>query len=79
MVRHNNQLPDNLPQLQNLIKREPEAYREEFLQQYRHYESLLEVFLLTPDKPNQSLDELVMFIAQVKNKIKNPRPKCHNN
>jgi protein SDA1 len=29
MVRHNNQLPDNLPQLQNLIKRDPESYREE--------------------------------------------------
>lgn len=65
MVRHNNQLPDNLPQLQNLIKREPEAYREEFLQQHRHYESLLEVFLLTPDQPSKSLDELIMFIAQV--------------
>ncbi|XP_077258648.1 SDA1 domain containing protein Mys45A isoform X2 [Temnothorax americanus] len=29
MVRHNNQLPDNLPQLQNLIKRDPESYKEE--------------------------------------------------
>lgn len=65
MVRHNNQLPDNLPQLQNLIKREPELYREEFLQQYRHYMSLVEVFQLEPDKPNKNLDELVMFIAQV--------------
>lgn len=29
MVRHNNQLPENLPQLQNLIKRDPESYKEE--------------------------------------------------
>jgi protein SDA1 len=29
MVRHNNQLPDNLPQLQNLIKRDPASYKEE--------------------------------------------------
>lgn len=29
MVRHNNRLPDNLPQLQNLIKRDPESYKEE--------------------------------------------------
>lgn len=29
MVRHNNQLPDNLPQLQNLIKRDSESYKEE--------------------------------------------------
>lgn len=29
MVRHNNQLPNNLPQLQNLIKRDPASYKEE--------------------------------------------------
>lgn len=66
MVRHNNQLPDNLPQLQNLIKRDPASYREEFMQQYNHYLSLLEVFRLNPGQENKSLDELVMFIAQVR-------------
>lgn len=65
MVRHNNQLPDNLPQLQNLIKRDPASYRDEFLQQYKHFLSILEVFRLNPDQENKSLDELVMFIAQV--------------
>lgn len=65
MVRHNNQLPDNLPQLQNLIKRDPESYKEEFSQQYRHFLSSLEVFELNPSNENKSLDELVMFIAQV--------------
>lgn len=65
MVRHNNQLPDNLPQLQNLIKRDPTSYKEEFMQQYNHYISLLEVFRLNPSQENKSLDELVMFIAQV--------------
>jgi len=63
--RHNNQLPNNLPQLQNLIKRDPASYRDEFLQQFRHFQSTLEVFELTPDKFNTSLDELVMFLAQV--------------
>lgn len=29
MVRHNNQLPDNIPQLQNLIKRDPQSYKDE--------------------------------------------------
>ena len=29
MVRHNNQLPENLPQLQNLIKRDPETYEDD--------------------------------------------------
>ena len=65
MVRHNNQLPDNLPQLQNLIKRDSESYKDEFEQQYRHFLSSLEVFALNPGEENKSLDELVMFIAQV--------------
>lgn len=65
MVRHNNQLPDNLPQLQNLIKRDAESYREEFLQQYQHFLSVLEIFRLEPDKENKSLCESIMFLAQV--------------
>uniref|UniRef100_A0A8D8VS00 Protein SDA1 n=1 Tax=Cacopsylla melanoneura TaxID=428564 RepID=A0A8D8VS00_9HEMI len=65
MVRHNNQLPNNLPQLQNLIKRDPISYKDEFLQQQRHFESLLSVFCLQPSKFNKSLDELIMFMAQV--------------
>ncbi|XP_076285077.1 SDA1 domain containing protein Mys45A [Lasioglossum baleicum] len=65
MVRHNNQLPENLPQLQNLIKRDPESYKEEFLQQHQYYKSTLEVFNLTPNKFNKSLDEIVIFLAQV--------------
>ncbi|XP_014481639.1 PREDICTED: protein SDA1 homolog [Dinoponera quadriceps] len=65
MVRHNNQLPDNLPQLQNLIKRDPESYKEEFLQQHQHYKSTLEVFHLEPTQYNKNLDELVTFLAQV--------------
>ncbi|XP_055541630.1 protein SDA1 homolog [Wyeomyia smithii] len=65
MVRHNNQLPDNLPQLQNLIKRDPESYREEFLQQYQHFLSVLEIFRLEPDKESKDLCESIMFLAQV--------------
>ncbi|XP_058820240.1 protein SDA1 homolog [Topomyia yanbarensis] len=65
MVRHNNQLPDNLPQLQNMIKRDPDSYREEFLQQYHHFQSVLEIFRLEPDKESKSLCESIMFLAQV--------------
>lgn len=65
MVRHNNQLPDNLPQLQNLVKRDPESYRDDFLQQYKFFQNTLEIFKLSPDKESKSLDELVMFLAQV--------------
>uniref|UniRef100_W5UCB5 Protein SDA1 n=1 Tax=Ictalurus punctatus TaxID=7998 RepID=W5UCB5_ICTPU len=64
-VRHNNKLPTNLPQLQNLIKRDPKSYTEEFLQQLRHYQSTLQVFKHQPDKSNKDLAELVMFLAQV--------------
>ncbi|KAJ6657515.1 hypothetical protein lerEdw1_002450 [Lerista edwardsae] len=63
--RNNNKLPSNIPQLQNLIKRDPPAYTEEFLQQYRHYQSNVEIFKLQPDKPSKELAELVMFLAQV--------------
>ncbi|KAF5302674.1 hypothetical protein FQA39_LY10170 [Lamprigera yunnana] len=65
MVRHNNQLPNNLPQLQNLIKRDPASYHEEFLQQYQHFQNSIEVFQLAPQQPNKALDELVMFMAQI--------------
>uniref|UniRef100_A0A8C9W624 Protein SDA1 n=1 Tax=Scleropages formosus TaxID=113540 RepID=A0A8C9W624_SCLFO len=63
--RHNNKLPTNLPQLQNLIKRDPQSYTEEFLQQYRHYQSHIQILKLQPDKPNKELTDLVIFLAQV--------------
>jgi len=63
--RQSNQLPNNLPQLQNLIKRDAESYKEEFQQQFRHFQSTLAVFELSPDQFNENLDELVMFLAQV--------------
>lgn len=34
----------NLPALQNLLKRDPSAYTEEFLAQWNHYESLRRIF-----------------------------------
>nr|CAG4636021.1 EOG090X030C [Eubosmina coregoni] len=63
--RHNNQLPTNLPQLQNLLKRDPASYKDEFLQQHRHYNSTRVVFEMKPDQYNKGLDDLVMFLAQV--------------
>ncbi|EDO17946.1 hypothetical protein Kpol_1010p64 [Vanderwaltozyma polyspora DSM 70294] len=39
-------LPTNIILLQNLVKRDPESYHEEFLQQYAHYESLRDIFIL---------------------------------
>nr|XP_006133967.1 protein SDA1 homolog [Pelodiscus sinensis] len=37
----------------------------QFLQQYHHYQSNVEIFKLQPDKPSKELAELVMFLAQV--------------
>ncbi|CAH0719402.1 unnamed protein product, partial [Brenthis ino] len=65
MVRHNNQLPNNLTQLQNLIKRDPDSYKDEFRQQLAHFETTLEIFKLNPTQYNKKLDEQAMFLAQV--------------
>jgi protein SDA1 len=37
----------------------------QFLQQQQHYKSTLEVFCLEPTQYNKSLDDLVIFLAQV--------------
>lgn len=66
MVRHaSNQLPNNLPQLQNCIKRDPESYKDEFMQQLEHINALLDVRRLDPSAPDKHLEELLMFMAQV--------------
>ena len=63
--KNHNRLPINLPQLQNLIKRDKDAYAEEFNQQYRHYQALLQIFHLKPTAESKELDDIVMFLAQV--------------
>lgn len=65
-------LPTNIILLQNLVKRDPESYREEFLQQYAHYQSLRDIFMLNSIN-NESTDESAMaefmgaigFVSQV--------------
>ena len=58
-------LTANLPQLQNLIKRDPLAYQEEFLQQWNHYNSVREIFQTNPDEQAHHFRDLVTFISQV--------------
>ncbi|KAF8742790.1 Protein required for actin cytoskeleton organization and cell cycle progression, partial [Rhizoctonia solani] len=60
-------LTSNLPQLQNLIKRDPVSYRDEFLQQWGHYDSIRRIFALKPDDNVQAerFRELVTFISHV--------------
>jgi len=59
-------LTSNLPQLQNLIKRDPPAYREEFLQQWNHYESISKIFQINPDEQAQHFRQLITFISQAR-------------
>ncbi|KZT62211.1 SDA1-domain-containing protein [Calocera cornea HHB12733] len=58
-------LAANLPQIQNLIKRDPAGYRDEFLQQWNHYQSVMLIFEQRPDEHAEKFRELVNFIAQV--------------
>ncbi|KAF8477294.1 SDA1-domain-containing protein [Kalaharituber pfeilii] len=66
---------NNLPLLQNLIRRDPPSYQEEFLLQYRHYESQRDIFMSTPSSSSTSTDasnaekfaDLVGFMSQVAN------------
>lgn len=65
MSGHNIKLSGSLPLLQNLIKKDPSSYTEEFLRQYHHYQSVVRIFRLQPDKPSRELAELVMFLAHI--------------
>ncbi|KAF9579986.1 Protein SDA1 [Lunasporangiospora selenospora] len=58
-------LPTNIPQLQNLIKRDPRSYKEEFLQQLRHFDSSRAIFELKPEELSTDFQDLINFIAQV--------------
>ncbi|KXS09179.1 hypothetical protein M427DRAFT_105875 [Gonapodya prolifera JEL478] len=57
----------NLPQLQNLIKRDPSSYTAEFQLQLKHFQSRLDIFLLKPadSDEHEELGDLITFIAHV--------------
>ena len=55
-----------LPQLQNLCKRDPQGYREDYDAQVRRLESELGILSLQPGtEPSKSLIELIQFAAAV--------------
>ncbi|TPX49924.1 hypothetical protein SeMB42_g01473 [Synchytrium endobioticum] len=60
-------LPYNLPQLQNLIKRDPSSYKDEFRQQYARLQACLQLFngASTTQADHQTLAELVNFVGHV--------------
>ena len=60
------QLIDKLPQLQNLVKRDPDGYRDEFMMQYRHYESARLILELEPNSETATpFVGLVSFLSHV--------------
>lgn len=62
---NNNKLPSNLPQLQNLIKRDAASYTEEFERQHAVYKATCAIFEQNPTVYNDQLHEIIMFLAQV--------------
>ncbi|KAG7662632.1 uncharacterized protein J8A68_003840 [[Candida] subhashii] len=60
-------LPTNIILLQNVVRRDPESYHEEFLQQYSHYESLRDLFLMNPAGADRATEfgDLIGFVSAV--------------
>lgn len=61
-------LPENTALLQNLVKRDPEAYEKEFNEQYQHYETQLQLFMVDPSGDSNQTESFlnsVGFITHV--------------
>ncbi|EMR08672.1 hypothetical protein PNEG_02849 [Pneumocystis murina B123] len=58
-------LPTNIPKLQNLIKKDPESYREDFFIQWRHYEAMRDIFIENTNEKNEDFLNLIIFISQM--------------
>ncbi|RKP31043.1 SDA1-domain-containing protein [Metschnikowia bicuspidata] len=59
-------LPTNIILLQNVVRRDPQSYHEEFIQQYSHYESLRDIFLMNPSADQGSdFADLIGFVSAV--------------
>ena len=54
-----------LPQLQNMIKRDPAAYREEFEMQKRRFDNELEIFKRRPTSDSERFTDLVTFMSHI--------------
>ena len=58
-------LPLNLPQLQNLIKRDPPSYVDEFKEHHGHFMAHMDLFEANPGQYSKTVCEQVMFLSQV--------------
>lgn len=55
----------DLPLLQNRVKRDPDAYKQEFQMQFSHFQSELEIFQLQANQKAPHFASLVQFLSQV--------------
>ena len=63
-ARGNAAVPMTLPVLQNLIKRDPQAYEEEFTRRWRHFQSVLALQRETPSADAKEMIANVSFVPQ---------------
>jgi len=56
----------DLIQLQSLVKRDPAAYRDEFLIQQRHFLSQLQIFQTKPQNDHKEFSLMIQFMAHVR-------------
>lgn len=57
----------DLAQLQTMCKSDALAYKEEFLMQYRHFLSQIQIYKLKPSKEFKPFAHLIKFLSNVSN------------
>ena len=57
-------MASSLPTLQNLIRRDPKSYKDDFAVQYEYLKSKITLFFVSPSSElNDEISELIMFVA----------------
>eukprot|EP01125_Pyxidicula_operculata_P001163 TRINITY_DN11113_c0_g1_i1.p1 TRINITY_DN11113_c0_g1~~TRINITY_DN11113_c0_g1_i1.p1 ORF type:complete len:781 (-),score=305.58 TRINITY_DN11113_c0_g1_i1:26-2368(-) len=51
--------------LQDQVKRDPKGYYQDFLQQFKHFQTQFEIFQLKPSKDHKEFSNLVKFLSHV--------------
>lgn len=59
----NNESSSDYAHLQNLIKRDAEGYRVEFLEQYHHFQNALILQKENPEEQNEHFEDLLTFLS----------------
>jgi len=56
---------NNLLELQNKIKRDPNGYYDDFSQAHVYFKSCIDLFELEPNQPHKGLQQLISFMAYI--------------